>query len=80
MMPFAVCIDNSEYPASLEAGKLYQVIPDAEAEEHGLLGSIDESGEDYGYSAERFYILALPPALEKVLKVISATRRIPTRR
>ncbi len=26
IMTFAVCIDNSEYPASLEAGKLYQVI------------------------------------------------------
>ena len=29
---FAVCINNKRYEASLEAGKLYRVIPDEEAE------------------------------------------------
>ena len=28
---FAVCINNSEYPASLELHKVYQVLPDDEA-------------------------------------------------
>jgi len=65
---FAVCINNTGYPASLEAGKLYQVVPDAEAEKHGLIRVIDESGEDYGYSSERFFVLDVPHALEKVLK------------
>ena len=69
---FAVCIDNTGYPASLEAGKLYQIIPDVEAEKHGLIRVIDESCEDYGYSAERFFVLEVPHALEKVLKGISA--------
>ncbi len=72
---FAVCIDNAGYPASLEAGKLYQLISDPPSEKHGLLRVIDESGEDYGYSAERFFILPVPPALEKLLKAISATNR-----
>ena len=72
---FAVCVDNTSYPASLEAGKLYEVVPDAEAEKHGLIRVIDESGEDYGYSTERFYILAVPHALEKALRGISATRQ-----
>ena len=72
---FAVCVDNTGYPASLEAGKLYEVVPDTEAEKHGLIRVIDESGEDYGYSAERFFILAVPHALEKLLKGISATRQ-----
>ena len=72
---FAVCIDNAGYPASLEAGKLYEVVSDAEATKHGLIRVIDESGEDYGYSAERFFVLAVPHALEKALKVISATRQ-----
>ena len=67
---FAVCVNNSGYPASLEAGKLYEVVPDAEAEKHGLIRVIDESGEDYGYSAERFFVLDVPHALEKVLKGI----------
>jgi hypothetical protein len=69
---FAVCINNTGYPASLEAGKLYQVVPDAEAEKHGLIRVIDESGEDYGYSSERFFVLDVPHALEKVLKGIPA--------
>ena len=72
---FAVCIDNTGYPASLEAGKLYQVIPDEQAEGHGLLRVIDESGEDYGYSAERFFVLAVPHALEKMLKGISSAKQ-----
>jgi hypothetical protein len=51
-----VCIDNAGYAASLEAGKLYPVIPDDEAAKHGYIRVVDESGEDYGYSAERFII------------------------
>src|SRR5437868_3236543 len=72
---FAVCVDNTGYPASLEAGKLYEVVSDVEAEKHGLIRVVDESGEDYGYSAERFFVLDLPRALEKALKGISATRQ-----
>src|SRR5205823_2382448 len=67
---FAVCINNTGYPASLEAGKLYQVVPDAAAAKHGLIRVIDESGEDYGYSSERFFVLDVPHALERVLKGI----------
>ena len=57
---FAVCINNKRYEASLERGKLYRVIPDEEAEAHGYLRVIDESGEDYGYSADRFFRLEVP--------------------
>lgn len=64
---FAVCTDNSGYPASLEVGKLYAVIPDAEAAKHGYIRVIDESGEDYGYSMERFFPLQIPAALAKAL-------------
>lgn len=51
---FVVCIGNDGYPASLEAGKIYVSIPDADAEKHGLIRVIDESGEDYLYSKARF--------------------------
>ena len=64
---FAVCIDNGGYKASLEIGKLYRVIPDHEAETHGYLRIVDESGEDYGYSAERFFAIDIPKPLEKAL-------------
>ena len=53
---FGVCTDNSGYSASLEVGKLYPVIPDAEAAKHGYLRVVDESGEDNGYSAVRFFL------------------------
>ena len=46
---FAVCVNNSEYPASLEIHKIYRVIPDKDAEREGDLRIIDESGEDYLY-------------------------------
>jgi hypothetical protein len=64
---FAVCIKNKGYEASLEIGKLYRVIPDPEAARHGYLRIVDESGEDYGYSADRFFAIDLPRPLEKAL-------------
>ena len=71
---FGVCTDNRGYPASLEVGKLYAVIPDAEAAKHGYIRVIDESGEDYGYSAERFFVLQVPEALAKALSPGSSIR------
>ena len=66
---FVVCVNNSESEASLEFGKIYQVIPDADAEAEGLLRIIDESGEDYGFTASRFYPVQLPAQLERMLFV-----------
>jgi hypothetical protein len=43
---FAVCINNKGYEASLEAGKLYRLVPDEEAASHGYSRVVDESGED----------------------------------
>jgi len=64
---FAVCIKNEGYEASLETGKLYRVVPDQEAERHGYLRIVDESGEDYGYAADRFYSIDVPKPLERAL-------------
>jgi hypothetical protein len=64
---FAGCINNKKYEASLEVGKLYRIIPDQEAESHGYLRVVDESGEDYGYAADRFYRLEVPRPLERAL-------------
>jgi len=44
-------------------------LPDDEATSHGYLRVIDESGEDYGYSNDRFFEIELPEALEKTLLV-----------
>ena len=64
---FAVCIKNRGYEASLEIGKLYRVIRDRDAEAHGYLRIVDESGEDYGYAANRFFSIDVPKHLERVL-------------
>src|SRR5437870_6880434 len=69
---FAVCVNNKGYEASLEAGKLYRVIPDNEAASHGYIRVIDESGEDYGFSASRFFPIEVPQALEKALESATA--------
>ena len=64
---FAVCIKNKGYEASLERGKVYRMVPDSEPAAHGYVRIVDESGEDYGYSAERFIAIDLPKSLEKAL-------------
>jgi hypothetical protein len=65
---FAVCINNEGYKASLEVGKLYQIVPDEEAASHGYIRVIDESGEDYGYAAARFFPLEVPQELANALR------------
>ena len=69
-----VCTSNRGYAASLEVGKLYAVIPDTEADKHGYIRVIDESGEDYGYSAERFFLLQVPEALANALSSHAVAR------
>ena len=69
---FAVCLDNTDYPASLEVGKLYRVIPDEEAAVEGYLRVVDESGEDYAFLANRFHPVQLPQAVEQTLLAASA--------
>ena len=64
---FAVCLDNGGYEASLEVGKLYRVIPDAQAAAHGYVRVVDESGEDYAFSADRFHQVELPQSVERAL-------------
>jgi hypothetical protein len=64
---FAVCINNTEYPASLELHKIYRLLPDEEATTDGDLRVIDESGEDYLYPAELFVLIEVPKAVERAL-------------
>jgi hypothetical protein len=71
---FVVCVNNKDYPASLELRKLYQVVADEAAARHHQLRVIDESGEDYLYREEYFVSVQLPQAAEKaVLRAASLT-------
>lgn len=64
---FVVCIQNEEYAASLEARKLYEMIPDSKAESHQQLRVIDESGEDYLYPKKYFISIDLPSEIEQAV-------------
>ena len=64
---FAVCVDNGGYEASLERNKIYVVIPDETAERDGDLRVVDESGEDYLFSADRFVAVDVPATVRASL-------------
>lgn len=64
---FAVCIDNRGYPASLELHKIYRVVPDEEAAADGDIRVVDESGDDYLYSADRFVEIEPPQMVKRSL-------------
>lgn len=68
---FVVCLNNEGFSASLEIGKLYQIIPDTEAEKLGGFRVIDEDGEDYFYDAEMFCPLQVPPIVARTLMSVS---------
>lgn len=60
---FALCINNSSFEAALELRKLYQLIPDPDAQSIGQYRVIDEFGEDYLFPAAYFFPLVLPAAV-----------------
>lgn len=66
-----MCLKNDGYRASLELGKLYEVLSDAFASENGMVRVVDESGEDYLFEATFFEPVPLPKAVETKLRRIS---------
>jgi len=63
--PFALCIDNTEYQASLILGKVYRILPDAKAARDDLVRIVDESGEDYLYHKSHFVFVDFPKAVAR---------------
>ena len=63
---FVVCVNN-ETCEDLELRKIYRVLPDVAAAEDEYIRVIDESGEDYLYSADYFLAIELTQTLEKAL-------------
>ena len=64
---FVVCVDNTDYPASLELHKIYRSLPDADAESDGDMRVVDETGEDYLYSQDRFVPIRVPMVVRESL-------------
>ena len=64
---FVICIRNDGYEVSLEKRKLYEVLPDNDAAQHGQIRVIDESGEDYLYPQDYFIAVNLPKPTERAI-------------
>lgn len=72
--PFALCVDNSDYRASLILGKVYRIVPDPRAARDDLVRIVDESGEDYLYHQSQFVFVEFPKAVtKKILALETAT-------
>jgi hypothetical protein len=70
---FALCLDNRGYEASLEPGKLYQVLPEISAARASFMRVIDESREDYLYPKRMFALVRLPIKVrQRLVAVLSA--------
>ena len=65
---FALCIENKDCE-DLEKRKIYQTLPDAEAEKEGYLRVVDESGENYPYPQSYFVLIPLPREAQEALQV-----------
>lgn len=61
---FAICVNNENYPASLELWKVYRVLPDEKAARRNLIRVVDESGEDYLFSTSYFVPVELPEVVQ----------------
>ena len=62
-----ICVENTGYEVSLETRKLYETIPDANAEKLNQIRVIDESGEDYLYPSDMFISVDFPSGIEKAV-------------
>ena len=66
---FALCVENTASEDLEKLRKIYQVIPDKEAEKEGYLRIMDESGEDYLYPQSYFIRVQLPREAQDALRV-----------
>jgi hypothetical protein len=64
---FALCVENKDCE-DLEKRKIYQVLPDEDAEKEGYLRVIDESGEDYLYPQSYFVLISLSREAQEALQ------------
>ena len=63
--PFALCIDKTDYRASLIPGKVYRVLAGPRAANDDLVRVVDESGEDYLFHKSHFVFVDFPLAVKR---------------
>ena len=64
---YVICIENADFPASLEKRKIYEVVPGTAGAEVGMIRVIDESGADYLYPESCFVDAPLPKDIEAAI-------------
>ncbi len=64
---YAICLKNTNCE-DLVVRKIDLVIPDDKAEKANHIRVIDESGEDYLYPANYFFIVEVPQKIERALR------------
>jgi hypothetical protein len=62
---FALCVDHTNYEASLIPGKIYPLIKDLQAAKDDLVRIVHESGEDYLFHRRHFVFVDFPPRVKK---------------
>ena len=70
---FVVCVNNDGHQASLERNKIYLTLPEPQAAADGDIRVVDESGEDYLFSADRFVAIEVPQAVSVSVRQASET-------
>jgi hypothetical protein len=73
MSEFVICINNASNSASLQVGKVYRTLADAEAESHNMLRVIDEDKSEpdgYLYPASMFAPIELPEIARRALLAV----------
>ena len=65
-LQFAICLREDPQGEDLVLHKIYRVLPDPAAPA-GYLRVVDESGEDYLYSARAFALVSLPAEVAEKL-------------
>ena len=68
--PFGLCIENTNYEASLIRGKVYRILPDARAAKDDMVRIVDESGEDYLYHKSHFVFVDFPPSVKRKIRAL----------
>ncbi len=73
---YAICVNNEGYEMDLEPLKVYAVLPSSQKESKlNFLRVIDESGEDYLYSADYFASVELSETDEADVKRVLSQRK-----
>lgn len=70
MNDFVICINNESNPAILIVGKVYQKLPDEQAEAHKMVRIYDEDKSEpdgYLYPASMFVPIELPEIAQQAI-------------